>query len=138
MHVSNLHPLKVPLFRVPFSIPRQTMRTLQKFLLFFVVILHVVGNKYSSEDNFNRRANHQDVTREMVRYWSRPDVLKYLPRGVKEYVEVYIQKYPQYQYVPPPPPRREPPSCCATATIDYWIISPPPKSQKTKDCVILK
>jgi hypothetical protein len=41
------------------------------------------------------------VTKTMVKYWSRPDVLPYLPTGVKEKVEEWIQKFPQWYYQPP-------------------------------------
>jgi len=115
------------------------MRPIQKVLVLLVVILYVVGGKYSAEDNYNRRPNHHDVTRKMVEYWSRPDVLKYLPRGVKEYVEVYIQKYPHYYYQPPASPA-SPASPALPDDISIHIHThwAPERAKKEKECVILK
>ena len=109
------------------------MRPVQKVLVLLVVILYVVGGEYSTEDNYNRRPNHHDVTSKMVEYWSRPDVLKYLPRGVKEHVEAYIQKYPQYSYRPPASPAS--PDSISIHIYSHWAPEP---AKKEKECVILK
>jgi len=112
------------------------MRPVQKVLLLVVVIVYVVGGEYSAEDNYNRRPNHHDVTRKMVEYWSRPDVLKYLPRGVKEYVEIYIQKHPHYSYQPPASPAS--PAAPDDISIHIYHHWAPEPAKKEKGCVILK
>jgi hypothetical protein len=136
------------------------MKSVQKLILLLVALLYVHGNQYSPEDLgvYYRRDDHQEVTRKMVRYWSRPDVLPYLPRGMREYVRVYIQKYPQYKYPTPPvipgykwvggytPPEGEPARTILLKSLppvpthrreeEWKYLSPAPSPEK--ECAILK
>jgi hypothetical protein len=53
------------------------------------------------EDGYSRRKHPEKVQQAMVEYWSNPEILPRLPPTVKEHVEKYITKFPEYQYKAP-------------------------------------
>ena|SRR5579871_2159748 len=61
----------------------------------------VVARGYGKGSGYNRFKSDEKVVQKMVEYWSRPDVLPYLPEDVKDKVEEYISQFPQYHYRPP-------------------------------------
>jgi hypothetical protein len=78
---------------------RPTLALLSIVFIAAVLGLHMPRTKdYGDEEGYRRRKDPEEVDKKMVQYWSRPDVLPKLPEGMKEKVEVYIKKYPEYQY----------------------------------------
>ena len=75
---------------------------MKQFLTALLLTVTVLGaqitREYTDQEMYQRRVDHDRVNRKMVEYWSRPDVLPTLPEGMKEKVEIYIKKFPEYQY----------------------------------------
>ena len=69
------------------------------FLVVTVWSLHVPRD-YAEESEYRRRKDPEKVKQRLVEHWSRPEVLKSLPSGMKWRVETYIKKFPEYQWKP--------------------------------------
>jgi len=84
-------------------------------LVFFICnafaapMLHPRGYQHGSGYRKFDKERDVRVTKTMVEYWSRPDVLPYLPDGVKDKVEEWLQRFPQWYYQPKPKPVTPPP-----------------------------
>jgi hypothetical protein len=57
-----------------------------------------ITRHYTDTDVYSRRNDDQKVNKKMVEYWTRPDVLPTLPEGMKNKVETYVKKFPEYHY----------------------------------------
>ena len=68
--------------------------------LFAAVRCMYVPRDYTEDSLYRRRKDSEKVKQKLVEHWSRPDVLRGLPQGMKWRVETYIKKFPEYQWKP--------------------------------------
>jgi len=59
-----------------------------------------VPRDYAEQSEYRRRKDPEKVKQKLVEHWSRPEVLKSLPSGMKRRVESYIKMFPEYQWKP--------------------------------------
>ena len=57
-----------------------------------------ITRQYTDTDVYSRRDDDQRVNKKMVEYWTSPGVLATLPEGMKNKVETYVEKFPEYHY----------------------------------------
>ena len=67
-------------------------------LITTVLAAYDLDHGYTDDAAYRRRKDSEKVNKKMVEYWSRPEVLATFPEPMREKIDVYIKKFPQYHY----------------------------------------